>query len=40
MARKAQQDHLEEGKPAKPTNGKKRSKPKKTQRKAQTLNSP
>jgi hypothetical protein len=38
--RKAQERCLEEGKPAKLTNGTKSGKPKKKQRKAQTQNSP
>jgi hypothetical protein len=37
---KAQEGHLEEGKAAEPTNGKKSGKPKKKKRKAQTQNSP
>jgi phage protein D len=38
--RKAEEGHLEEGKVAKLTNGMKRGKPKKEQRKAQAQNSP
>jgi hypothetical protein len=36
--KKAQEGHLEEGKAAKPTHGKKSGKPKKKQRKPQTQN--